>query len=97
MQIRLRKDGGYSECNSPDELVGKGRCIHVLEPVEEGSSENKMPLEINRTSRGVYQVEIPNDIVNEAKSKEDIFSYMKELPKISKAKEKRIIASLANM
>lgn len=92
MQIRLRKDGGYSECNAPDHLVGKGRCIHVLE-----SGDDMETLEINRVSRGMYQVDIPNDIVDDVKSKEDILSYINDLPKISKTKQKSIIQSLMEL
>ncbi len=28
--IRPLKTGGYSLCTSPDNLVGKGRCKHIL-------------------------------------------------------------------
>ena len=94
MQIRLRKDGGYSECNAPDELVGKGRCIHVLEGP---CGEQAEILDINRVGRGMYQVEIPEDVFDEVEAKEDVLSYIQQLPKISKAKEKRIIAALNSL
>ena len=88
--IRKRKDGGYSECSSPDELVGRGRCCHIL---EEG--ENSM--ELKRVQRGVYEVNIKEDQKMTIEGqKETIIEFFNNLPKIDQEKQKRIIEYLEN-
>lgn len=87
MQLRLRKDGGYSECNAPDDLVGKGRCVHIL-----GGNNN---LNVQRLSRGFYCVEIDDSYKTSDKdSKKNIKSFFDQLPKIDSEKKDQIIKQL---
>lgn len=53
--MRPRKNGGYSECSSPDDLVGKGRCCHIL-----GDSD-KPAMQLERIQRGMYEVKIEDN------------------------------------
>ena len=86
--IRKRKDGGYSECSSPDELVGKGRCCHILE-------EGEHPMELTRVQRGMYEVKVKEDKrMTIEGQKETIIEFFNNLPKIDQEKQKRIIEFL---
>lgn len=87
--IRKRKDGGYSECSSPDELVGKGRCCHIL---EEGN--NKM--ELTKIQRGMYELKVNEDSLTIEAQKETILNFFNNLPKIDDEKQKKIIDYLNN-
>ena len=87
--IRKRKDGnGYSECSSPDELVGRGRCCHIL---EEG---NDMTMELSRIQRGMYEVKVNDNRMNIEGQKETIIDFFNSLPKIDEEKKNRIIEYL---
>ena len=87
--IRKRKDGnGYSECSSPDELVGRGRCCHIL---EEG---NDMTMELSRIQRGMYEVKVNDNKMNIEGQKETIIDFFNSLPKIDEEKKNRIIEYL---
>ena len=65
---RPRKDGGYSF--SQDEMVGKGRCCHIL-----GDNENPA-MEI---VRGMYEVQIENSKVTINAQKEAIVDSLSKL------------------
>ena len=87
--IRRRKDGGFSECNAPVELVGKGRCCHVI---EEGTNEE---MEISKIQRGMYEVKVnKNSTLTIEAQKEAIADFFENLPKISKEKQQRLIKFL---
>ena len=88
--IRKRKDGGYSECSSPDELVGKGRCCHIL---DEGEN-NKM--ELTKIQRGMYELKVNEDSLTIEAQKETILNFFNNLPKIDDEKQKKIIDYLNN-
>lgn len=82
--IRKRKDGGYSECSSPDELVGKGRCCHVLE------GEN-VKMELTKIQRGMYEVKINESKLTIDSQKDTIIEFFNSLPKIDEEKQKKIL------
>lgn len=84
--IRKRKDGGYSECSSPDNLVGKGRCIHIL------TEEN--PMEISKISKGVYEVKVNDSTLTINAQKKAIADFFKNLPILSEEKRNNIIRFL---
>ena len=89
--IRKRKDGsGYSECSSPDELVGKGRCCHIL---EEG---NDTTMELSRIQRGMYEVKVNDSKMNIEGQKETIIDFFNNLPKIDEEKRNKILDYLIN-
>ena len=71
--IRPRKDGGYNECFSPDEIVGKGHCCHVL-----GDNENPA-IEIVKLQRGMYEVQISSSKVTINAQKEAIVDSLSKL------------------
>lgn len=91
--VRLRplKDGsGYSECSSPDELVGKGRCCHILGDKSCGE------LTVSQISRGLYEVELEgNKKIKIQSTKNDIIEFFNSLPKISDEKIKKIVDYLS--
>lgn len=82
--IRKRKDGGYSECSSPDELVGKGRCCHVLE-------DGGVNMELTKIQRGMYEVKVNESKLTINAQKETIVDFFNSLPKLSEEKQRRII------
>lgn len=86
--IRKRKDGnGFSECSSPDEMVGKGRCCHILE-------EGKDKMELTKIQRGMYELKIDEDSLTIEAQKETILKFFDNLPKINAEKQERIIEFL---
>lgn len=91
--LRERKDGqGVSECNCPDELVGKGRCIHILN----GGNGNDSPLEISHISRGVYEIKVKENKLTISAQKQAIIDFFSSLPKIDEEKQQKIIDFLIN-
>lgn len=87
--MRPRKDGtGYSECSSPDNLVGRGRCVHVL--------TDSNPLEIKKVSRGMYEVTIDDDKMTIQAGKQAIVRFFSSMPKLDDEKQKKIIDFLEN-
>lgn len=86
VSIRKRKDGGCSECSSPDNLVGKGRCIHIL-------TEEK-PMEISKISRGVYEVKVNDSTLTINAQKKAITDFFKSLPILNEEKRNNIIKFL---
>lgn len=86
--IRQRKDGGFSECSSPDELVGKGRCCHLA------NSEIKM--ELQKIQRGMYQVTINDSPMTIQAQKDTIIKFFNDLPKIDNQTQEKIINYLLN-
>ena len=87
--IRKRKDGGYSECSSPDELVGKGRCCHVLD-ISDGNGD----LQLKKIQRGMYEVSINDSKLTIKAQEEVIANFFKEMPNIDENKIKNIIEFL---
>lgn len=87
--IRPKKDGsGFSECSCPDELVGKGRCCHILG--DSGSST----LEIEQIQRGLYEVKVHDSKIEINAEKEAIIDFFNSLPKIDQEKQNKIITFL---
>lgn len=89
--IRPRKDGGYSECSSPDELVGKGRCVHILD-------EGRPVMSISKISRGSYEVDLnegENLTINA--SKEIVAKFFENLNTIDEKKTKEIVDYLMSL
>lgn len=87
--IRKRKDGnGYSECSSPDELVGKGRCCHILE------GDNSEKMELSRIQRGMYEVKVNDSKMTVEGQKETIVSFFNTLPKLDQSKIDNILKYL---
>lgn len=87
--IRLRKDGnGYSECTSPDALVGKGRCCHVLG--ENGGCEMKL----SKIQRGMYEVKVNDSPMTIEAQKETIIKFFDGMAKLDDDKKNRIIEFL---
>lgn len=87
MKIRERKDGGFSFCSSPDDMVGKGRCIHIPDGQVAANS-------VDLVSRGLYLSEVDNGS-KEEDFKETMVTFFQSLGSISKEKEKRIISILS--
>jgi len=89
--IRKRKDGnGYSECSSPDEMVGKGRCCHILE----GGNESTM--ELSKIQRGMYEIKVNDSKLNIEGQKETIIDFFNNLPKIDDEKRDKILNYLSD-
>lgn len=88
--IRPRKDGGYSECNSPDELVGKGRCCHILG----GDGIMEKPMTLKKLQRGMYEVEVEENKMTISAQKETIKKFFENIPKIDEEKQRKIIEFL---
>jgi len=83
-KIRPRKDGnGCSECSSPDELVGKGRCIHIL--------DGSKPMELTKVQRGLYEVKVSENSMTIKAQKESIVDFFNNIPKIDEKKQKELI------
>ena len=82
--IRPRKDGGYSECSSPDELVGHGRCCHVLD-------HDKPIMEIEKIQRGAYEVKVSDSTLTINAQKNAIIDFFNSMEKIDSEKKKDII------
>lgn len=78
--IRQRKDGGYSECSSPDHLVGKGRCCHMLSEY----------CNVQHMQRGMWEVEI-HESQKDFKPIKEFFRQMKPL---KMEQQRRIIEAL---
>jgi hypothetical protein len=81
--VRPRKDGGISECTSPDHLVGRGRCVHVLDGGDK--------LAVEHVSRGVYRIEVNDSSLSVEAQKKSIVDFFKTLPKMKKEQRERII------
>ena len=82
--IRPRKDGnGYSECSSPDDKVGKGRCVHILSV---GPT-----MELTKIQRGTYEVKVCESSLTIQAQKESIIDFFNKIPKIDEAQQKKII------
>lgn len=86
-KIRPRKDGGYSKCTSPDNLVSKGRCCHIL-------IEDEEPMELVRVERGLYVVKIKDSNMTIQAQKQTIINFFNSLPKIDEDKQKKILEFL---
>ena len=83
--IRPRKDGGYSECTSPDELVGKGRCCHIL-------CDGHKPMKLNKIQRGMYSVEIEDhSTINIQAQKDSIIQFFNNLGKLKEEQVRKIV------
>ena len=82
--IRPRKDGGFSECSSPDELVGRGRCCHILD-------QGQPAMEIAKIQRGVYEVKIDDSKLTINAQKQTVIDFFNNLPKIDEEKRDKII------
>lgn len=88
--LRPKKDGGYSECSSPDELVGKGRCCHVL-------GDDGEVLSVNRIQRGLYEVQIDDNkssSININAQKEAIIKFFNNMTKLDDEQVKKIVTFL---
>lgn len=90
--IRPRRDGGCSECNSPDELVGKGRCCHILS----GDGVSEKPMKLTKLQRGMYEVEVDDSKMTISAQKETIKKFFENIPKIDEEKQRQIIDFLEN-
>lgn len=86
--IRPRKDGGYSECTAPDELVGKGRCCHIL-------GEDNSNIKLNKVQRGLYEVEIENySSISISAQKDSIVEFFNGLGELKKEQIDNIVQFL---
>lgn len=90
--IRPRKDGGISECSSPDELVGRGRCCHVIEK----ANDNQCKMEMFKIQRGMYEVKVDESIVTIEAQKEVIIKFFNEMISLDTEKQRKIIKFLEN-
>ena len=88
MKIRQRKDGGLSLCSSPDEMVGKGRCIHVPDGQVAADS-------VDLISRGLYLSEVDNEPATEKDFNKTVTAFFNTLGTISIEKQRRIINILS--
>lgn len=88
MKIRQRKDGGFSLCSSPDEMVGRGRCIHVPEGQVVSNS-------VDLISRGLYLSEVDNEPATEKDFNNTVSAFFSTLGTISVEKQRRIINILS--
>ena len=88
MKIRQRKDGGYSLCSSPDEMVGRGRCIHVPDGQVAANS-------VDLISRGLYLSEVDNEVKTEKEFNNTVTAFFNTLGTISIEKQRRIINILS--
>lgn len=86
--LRPRKDGGCSMCNSPEDKVGKGRCVHI-------AGGGSRPIDIVHVTRGLYQVTIDDQSAVEIRAgEESIRTFFQEMPKLSDEKQREIIKFL---
>mgnify|MGYP004593691607 CR=1 FL=1 len=85
--IRKRKDGGYSECSSPNDLVGKGRCCHI-------SEEGELNMQVYKMQRGMYEVKVNDSVLTINAQQNTIIDFFDNLPKISEEKKNKIIEYL---
>ena len=89
--LRPKKDGsGYSECSSPDELVGKGRCCHVL------GEAGEQVLSLNKIQRGMYEVKIDDSekqssSINISAQKDTIIKFFNSMAKLDDEQVKKIV------
>ena len=88
MKIRQRKDGGFSLCSSPDEMVGRGRCIHVPDGQVAADS-------VDLISRGLYLSEVDSEPKSEKDFNTTVTAFFNTLGTISLDKQKRIISILS--
>lgn len=84
--LRERKDGGISECSSPDDKVGKGRCCHVA------GSTTKM--NVIRIQRGMYEVNMDDAKIDIQADKNNIVKFFETLPQLDDETIHSIIAKL---
>lgn len=84
--MRPRRDGGYSLCSSPDELIGKGRCCHVL-------GDEKCPsLNVTSIQRGMYEVDMDgNGKVSIQGDQESIKRFFDSMAKLDDEKVRKIL------
>lgn len=72
--LRPTKNGGFSFCSSPENLVGKGRCNHILRKCDKSQLEYKEGsyfLDISNSKKmkvKEYEEEVQNNL-HEIKSK----------------------------
>lgn len=83
--IRPRKDGGYSLCSSPDELVGKGRCCHVL------GGECNPSLNVTSIQRGMYEVDMDGNKVSIQGDQDAIKKFFDSMHKLDDEKVRKIL------
>lgn len=86
--LRERKDGcGCSECSSPDDLVGKGRCVHVL-------SDSQSVMHVNQVERGLYKVEIDKNSLTIKGQEEALSKFFSTLGSLKEEDVRKIIEIL---
>lgn len=84
--MRLRKDGGYSPCSAPDELVGKGRCCHV------GDSQ---VFRMTPIQRNMYEIEVGDmPQLTLSGQRETIANFMRTLNQLDETTMNAIIKAL---
>ena len=88
VKIRPRKDGGLSECSSPDEMVGKGRCCHVI-----GDSGEQV-MSLNRVQRGFYEIKLDGQTVNVEGQNDTVVKFFDSLGKLDDKKVQAILKFL---
>lgn len=82
--LRAEANGGYSECRSPDNKVGYGRCYHVL------GNEKPAKINYNKDDRCKY-VDINEISKNNTKeAEEEVKKFLEILAKNGISKEKAI-------
>lgn len=89
VQLRPRADGGVSECSSPDELVGRGRCCHILD-----SASNDEKFHVIHVERGRYEVTLNESTVDIASSKEDITKFFQTVSSLDDEQVAKIVGFL---
>lgn len=88
--IRPNIYGGFSECSSPDDKVGYGRCRHMLG--YQGSENIKM--QIDSIQRGMYHVEVNDTNLSKTEQKTLINNYFNDLPTLEESKIEKIVNEL---
>lgn len=82
--LRPKKNGGSSQCSSPDELVGKGRCCHIL-------GESVGAMEITQIDRGSYEIVVNNSKISIQAQEQAIADFFSAMPKLEVEKREEII------
>jgi hypothetical protein len=86
--MRPRLDGtGVSECSSPEDRVGMGRCVHML-------SEAGSTMTVERTGWGKYRVQVNDSKLNMEGEKKAVQDFFNTLPEFTKSQRDSIIRSL---
>lgn len=88
--LRTLKTGGQSLCSAPDELVGRGRCRHVLD------DSSDIAVKINKSENCVYiEIKDDNTEISMKAKEEKVTNFIKELSKgLPKDKTKAILDHL---